>query len=129
MMPGRHLPSPRMVVRPLGRLQLLVDIELPAGFEHQYLHPMCCHHVRRHSAGRTRTNDDGVIGSPKVHVGLRVALDQPDQIHCCTLVKPAFVATRMMTQACTRFRLASTSRVTLSRTQARPTIETTHTKA
>ena len=74
MVPRRHLASSRMLVRPLRGLQLLVEVELFAGLEHQHFHAMRGQHMRRHSASRPRADDDGVVGSPEVHFGLRIAV-------------------------------------------------------
>ena len=81
MVPGRHLASSRMFVRPLHGLQLFVEVELFASLEHQHFHAVGGQHMRRHPAGRARTDDDGVVGFREVGFRLRVALYQSDQIH------------------------------------------------
>ncbi len=59
---GRHFAAPRVLIRPLGRFEFLVDVELFAGFEHQDFHPVLGEHVRGHSARCARSDYDGVIG-------------------------------------------------------------------
>ena len=50
-----------MIVRPLHGLQLFVDVEFFAGFEQQYLHSVRRQNMRRHPAGCTGANDDGIV--------------------------------------------------------------------
>ena len=81
MMPGRHVAAARVLVRPFHRLELLVDVELPARFEQQHLHPLRGEDVRGHAAGGARANHDGVVDAGQVGLGLWRALDQSKKIH------------------------------------------------
>ena len=81
MMPGRHVAAARVLVRPFHRLELLVDVELAARFEHQHLHPLRGEDVRGHAAGGARANDDGVVDAGQVGLGLWRALDQSEKVH------------------------------------------------
>ena len=80
-MTRRHVASPRVLVRPLSGLQLFVDIELLARLEHEHLHALRGHHVRRHPASRSGSDDDGIVGPGEIDVGLGRRLQQSEQVH------------------------------------------------
>ena len=71
MIARRHLAASRMLVRPLHRFQLSVDVEFLAGFEHQHFHALRGEHVRGHAARGARSDDDGVVGRLQVDFGCR----------------------------------------------------------
>ncbi len=59
-----------MVVRPLHRVQHLSGIDLLAGLEQQDVEAALGERVGRHAAGRTRADDDGVVGFEEIHLRL-----------------------------------------------------------
>ena len=59
---GRHLTPPGMIVRPLHRLQFLLDRELLPGLEHQDLHPLAGENMSRHATGGAGSDDDQMLG-------------------------------------------------------------------
>ncbi len=72
----RHVTAPRVVVRPLHRLELGVDVELPPGLEQQHLQPLLGQHERGHPTGGTGPDDDGVVGLRQVGLGRPGWLDR-----------------------------------------------------
>ena len=64
MIAGREVAATRMVVRPLHRPQLRVDLgegELLPRLEQQHLETQLGEHVCRHAARGSRTDDDGIV--------------------------------------------------------------------
>ena len=59
---GRELAAARMIVRPLQRAHLRLEVDLPAGLQQQHVEAVGCERVRRHAAGRARAYDQHVVG-------------------------------------------------------------------
>ena len=77
-----------MLVRPLHRLEFLVDVELLASLEHQHLHASRREDVRRHAAGGPGSDHDRIVGAPKVDLGLDLRLETGEQTHRLTFSEP-----------------------------------------
>ena len=93
MVPRGHIAAAWMVVRPLHRLELALDVEFPAGFEKQDLQAARREHVGGHAAGRAGTDNDGVVCDAKIRGGLSLWKDA-QQRHACSPVNVASVYTR-----------------------------------
>jgi hypothetical protein len=63
-----HRAAPRVVVWPLHRLQLALDVELLARFEQEDVQPMGSEDVGGHTTGGARADDDGIVGALEVDV-------------------------------------------------------------
>ena len=77
----RHVASSRVLVRPLGGLELFARIDFPARLEQEHFHALRGHHVRRHAAGSARTDHDSVVGASQVDFGLGISLEESDEVH------------------------------------------------
>ena len=58
---GRQLAAARMVIGPLHRADLFLEVDLLAGLQHQHVEAVGGEHVRRHAAGRARADDQHVV--------------------------------------------------------------------
>ena len=85
MVSRRQTAPSRVLVRPLGRFQVFIKIELLSRFEHQHLHALRRHDVRSHAAGRARPDHDGVVGAAEIHLGPSGWLEQPQKMHGCMI--------------------------------------------
>ena len=63
---GRHLAAAGVIVRPLHRFQLGVEVELLAGFEEEDVQAARRQDVRGHSPGGSGPDDDRIVGPGEV---------------------------------------------------------------